>query len=58
MRVAVPIYDYWINNKSGNIRLSKKTDRKIGNHEILVVGYFENYFIGNNNSIFINWSMV
>ncbi len=45
VRIAVPIYDYWINNKSGNIRLPKKTDRKIGNHEILIVGYFENYFI-------------
>ena len=42
--IAVPIYDYWINNKSGNIRLPKSTDKKIGYHAILVVRYFENYF--------------
>ncbi len=44
VRIAVPIYDYWVNNKSGNIRLPKSTDKKIGYHEILVVRYFENYF--------------
>lgn len=43
--IAVPIYDYWILNKSGNIRLPRSTDRKIGYHAILVVGYFEDYFI-------------
>ena len=44
VRIAVPIYGYWINNKSGNIRLPKSTDKKIGYHEILVVRYFGNYF--------------
>ncbi len=44
VRIAVPIYDYWLGNKSGNIRLPKKTDKKIGYHEILVVRYFGDYF--------------
>ncbi len=43
--IAVPLYDYWINNKTGNIRLPKSTDKKLGYHAVLVVGYFDNYFI-------------
>lgn len=42
--ISVPVYEYWIGNKSGIIRKPKKEDKKIGYHALLVVGYFENYF--------------
>lgn len=43
--ISVPVYEYWIGNKSGIIRKPKKEDKKLGNHALLVVGYFDEYFI-------------
>lgn len=52
--ISVPLYDYWINNRTGNIRLPKTTDKKIGYHAVLVIGYFDNYFMC-LNSYGKNW---
>ncbi len=47
--ISIPIYAYWIGNKSGNIRLPKQTDKLIGHHELLIVGHFDKYFIALNS---------
>jgi len=42
--ISVPVYEYWINNKSGNIRLPTSNDKKIGHHAILITGFNDGYF--------------